>query len=52
MCSRMMRMRSSDGRRYHSRFFSNGYTNRYLCLPARTSSRSSSEYSDSLVIAR
>ena len=52
MCSLMIRMRSGPGSRYQSRCFQNGYTNRYFRSLVRSSRRSSSEYSDSLVIAR
>ncbi len=47
----MIRQRSSAGSAYQARVLTNGYTNRYLPCPGRTSRRDSSEYSDGLVMA-
>ena len=54
MWPRMIRARSSAGSRYHSRCFHIGYTmrNRRPDPSRGTSGWGSSEYTDSLVIAR
>ncbi len=48
----MIRQRSSAGSAYHSRDFTNGYTNTYLPRKPRGTVRSSSEYSELLRMPR
>ena len=48
----MIRQRSSAGSAYHSRDFTNGYTNTYLPRKPRGFTRSSSEYSEDLRMPR